>query len=111
MDLPHRAILQKPDPNSGTDSLGARLTQWVSYGPLAVRFRPLNSSERFEAAQRQATTTHIAVCRYASEIAAADNSWRWKWGDRILTLAGKPVNVDEKNEWLQMTCEEGVRQE
>lgn len=107
-ELRYRVILQSP--GGSRDAVGGRLTTWTNVATVYANIRPLNSLEQMRAAQRQASTSHTVTIRYSS-LFAMDASWRVLWGARILVLDGSPVNMGEKNEWLELSCVEGLRSE
>lgn len=107
--LRHRVTLQRP---SGTrDAVGGRVTVPLDVATVWASIETLDGREAFYAAQRQATTTHKVVIRYAPIIAGIDATWRVKYGVRIFTLDEPPRNTREINAELVLMCTEGPRDE
>lgn len=107
-DLPHIVTLQRPATPIRRDDVGERIDEWTDVETVHARVAPLSGREQFLADQIQAATTHTVTVRYSPKNRVADSSWRVKFGTRLFYLDRPPTNLEERNVWLVMNCEEGL---
>lgn len=108
-ELRHLVTLQRP--SGARDAVGGRVTTWDAQGEVHAKIEPIQGRERFYAAQRQASTSHMVTVRYGPETRDIDATWRIKFGTRIFTVDEPPRNTEERNIELVMMCTEGPRDE
>jgi SPP1 family predicted phage head-tail adaptor len=77
--------------------------EWENILTLKAYIKPLSGSERFFAKRMESVITHKIYIRYQNVISAAD---RIEYFGRIFSIKAV-LNMEEKNMWLEMPCEEG----
>jgi SPP1 family predicted phage head-tail adaptor len=104
--LRHRITLQRPGGNR--NAMGERETTWTDVATVCANVEPVSGRQEWLARQEQASTTHTITVRWSSNIASADASWRVKFGERLMPLDKPPIDVDERRQWLEIACTEGL---
>lgn len=102
-DLRHRVTIQQRiavDDGGG----GAAEASWQQFTQAWVGLRPVSARERVHAQHLEHVVTHVATMRYQAGVLA---EMRILYGTRELNIRGV-INIDERNEWLDLLCEEGV---
>lgn len=99
--LRHKIRLQreKLTPDGG----GGWQKEWEEYASVFAYIKPVSGSEALYGMQLQDTITHDIYIRYRTVVAkdvVVYNTRRFN----IVSV----INVDEKNVWLRLRCEEGV---
>lgn len=107
--LNQRVTLQSPA--GSRDALGERVTTWTDVATVWAAIEPLSTRETFAAAQAQSEATHRVTVRYSTTTAAIGPEWRVKFGTRLMPLVGRPRNVREAKDIIELLCSEGMREE
>ena len=107
--LRHSIEIQSPTGDQNT--VGERVTNWSTVDTVRADIEPISVAEQLAAAQRQDSTSHKIRIRWHSSLAAMDASWRVKYGTRIFTIDGPPMNIRERNREVVLMCTEGLRTE
>lgn len=111
--LTHRVTLQSPA--GARDALGERVTTWVDEATVWAAIEPLTFREStsldLAGGQEQAGALTRVTVRHSSQTAGIAPDWRVLYGSRVLVLVQPPRNPGETNEWLELVCSEGLRQE
>lgn len=100
--LRHQVKLQSP--TRTTDAGGGQAISWSTLAELYADVRPKPGSEDFQHGQLQERTQHEVTIRFRSDISTA---YRVLFGSRILNIR-HIQNVNERDRFLILTCEEGV---
>lgn len=99
-ELRHRITIQQL--SRIPDDMGGYEEQWQDVVSLWAKIEPLRGRERFVAQQAQSEVTHRVITRYYSGIKP---QMRVVYGSRSFDIEAV-INVDEKNEWLELQCVE-----
>ncbi|BER92691.1 phage head closure protein [Atrimonas thermophila] len=99
-ELRHRVTIQRL--NRVPDGMGGYEEQWQDVVSLWAKVEPLKGRERFVAQQAQSEVTHRITTRYYSGI---EPQMRVVYRNRNFDIE-VVINVDEKNEWLELQCVE-----
>ena len=67
---------------------------------------PKSGAERVRGMQLEATITHSIFIRYTADIMPTD---RVNFNGRLMQIRAV-INIEERNRWLELACEEGVAQ-
>jgi SPP1 family predicted phage head-tail adaptor len=104
-ELTHELVLEEPGARTPTGG-GGWTQKWrrMLDGVVWAKVRPLRGDERLRAQQAQANVSHEVTIRWRNDV---DASKRFLLeGSRVLKIAGAPVNVDERDDWLVIPCRE-----
>lgn len=101
-ELSHRLTLQFEERSE--DGYGGHIPVWNDVGQVWASVQPISGQEALVARQLQDTVTHKVRMRWRPNVRAA---MRLKWGARIFNIR-EVRNIDERNTWLELRCEEGV---
>ena len=82
---------------------GEVITSPADVATVWAKVRPLTGRETIVARQQEAAVTHEVTIRYSSDVATIAPSYWALWGSNRLDVADV-INVDQRNEWLIMTC-------
>lgn len=86
------------------DGMGNFNTVWINVGdPIWAAIWPTNAKETVQSMQPMGTITHRIRVRHKSVLKA---SWRIKFGHRYFAIVAPPINLNERNEWLDLMCQE-----
>lgn len=88
------------------DGQGGFSTAWTTIHTPNAMIKPVSGGERMRAMQLNATVTHRIYLRYVAGIEA---DMRVKFGDRLFQIR-LALNLEERNRWLELHCEEGAAQ-
>lgn len=88
------------------DEYGGQVSTWVTVWTKKAFVKPVSGYERLRSAQLQASQTHVVYMRWFDGLTAKHQI---KFGDRLFQIRF-PKNVEERNRWLEVTCDEGVAQ-
>jgi SPP1 family predicted phage head-tail adaptor len=92
--------------DGATNAVGVPKKTWTAvYSNIPVEIAPLTSRELTTALQTKTQGTHRIYMRYAPSITS---KCRVTYGSRIFTLTGNPINTEERNIELVLTCQEEV---
>lgn len=106
--LRHRVRLQRP--GGSKDAFAGRVTSWTDVAVVWACVEPLTGRDAVIAAQRQASTSHKVTVRYSLSTAVIAADWRVLYDGRVLVV-DNIINVEERNEVLELFCIEGLREE
>ena len=102
-----RNSIEIQQPTNTPDGQGGHVTTWLTIHPnIMSKIVPVSGGERMRAMQLNATITHRVFLRY---IAGIEANMRVKFGDRLFQIR-LPLNLEERDRWLELHCEEGVAQ-
>ncbi len=100
--LRHKVRLQA-ETRAG-DSQGGDVLTWTDVATMPARVIPVTGRERMFAHRLEASVTHFVYARYRAGVTAKH---RLLFGTRPLNIRAA-INLEERNEWLEMQAEEGV---
>ncbi len=100
--LRHRVALQRR--SEVADAGGGLSLGWTDIAELWAGILPLSGSERVREMRVQPVQNFLIRLRYRGDITPAD---RLLFGQRVLNIRSVR-NVNERNQWLECRCEEGV---
>ncbi len=91
------------------DSLGDSVESWTTLATVWAIMEPKNSREANEQRQLQGRTVHKITIRYRADMNPAQTGTRRRiaYGGRLFNITGV-INPEEDDEFLELTCEEGV---
>ncbi|MFJ5713119.1 phage head closure protein [Neobacillus sp. NPDC093127] len=84
---------------------GHKKDEWNDVCKVWANIKPLQGREYFWAKQVHAELTIKVTIRYRTEILP---SMRIKYGERTLEIIAPPINIDEKNCFLELLCKEVI---
>lgn len=99
--LRHRIVIEQP--TKTRDPYGAEVETWTPFATVWAAVEPLRGREFFAAQQVNAEVTHRVTLRYIPGVIRA---MRVTFKGRILDMVSPPINVDERNQELQLMCVE-----
>lgn len=99
-ELRNLITIQKPA--RAQDSSGSTAETWSTLCTVWAAIRPLKGREYYAANQAQMEITTEITIRYRSDVSAEH---RIIFGNRTFEIK-TVVNIDERNHWLVMMCEE-----
>lgn len=91
--------------------LGERPQSWVNVFPYAVyvSIRGISTREKMRMGAVQMTATHTIGTRFHPDIAGLQaGELRFSYNGRLFNIVGVD-NLDEDDEWLVFTCQEGTQ--
>ncbi len=88
------------------DAGGGRTRAWVDYFLTHAAITPMSGRELRAGGQMQAPMTHRLTLRWAPGLTA---KMRVLFGTRVFNVRAVR-NLDERNRWVELLCEEGVAQ-
>ena len=103
--LRHRIAIEADSVTS--DGGGGLDKPWATPTTVAkvwAAIQPLRGAERLKAQQLEESITHKITIRYRTGISP---SQRVNFKGRIFNIRSV-INVEERNRWLELLCEEGV---
>jgi SPP1 family predicted phage head-tail adaptor len=86
------------------DGGGGWSDTWAEIHNISAYIKPVSGNEVFVAMRIQASITHDIMIRYLDDVKASD---RIVFKERLFNIQSV-INIEERNRWLQMRCEEGV---
>lgn len=95
-------IIQTPTRTS--DEFGGGTVTWATFSTVWSHINPKNAREDFHSKHLEHRVTHEITIRYLSGVLS---NMRISYGSRIFQIKGI-MNVEEKNQFLILKCEEGV---
>ncbi len=101
-DLRERIVLEVKTETQ--DEVGGRVITWSTYVSAWAQITPKSASESFFARHLEHRVTHLVLIRYVTGVTA---SMRVKFGSRYFAIKGVK-NIEEKNQLLELSCEEGA---
>lgn len=97
-----QAVLESPQEVS--DGAGGYSLSWQEEATLWAEMRPLSGKEKVVADKLQASLTHRVVLRYRDGVTP---QMRLQMDGRYFNIR-RVINVEERNEFLELLVEEGV---
>ena len=88
------------------DSIGGSNKAWVTNKTLKAFIKPMSGAETLHSQRLEARLTHRVLIRYVSDILNTD---RINYNGRHFQIRSI-INVEERNLWIELSCEEGVAQ-
>lgn len=93
--LRHVGRIQRRTPGDAGDT-------YTTGDMVAMDVQPIRGMERFRAGEVESELTHLVTMRYPTTASASD---RVLFGERTLELVSV-INVDERNQVIEMTAKE-----
>jgi SPP1 family predicted phage head-tail adaptor len=88
------------------DDIGGNSKIWVTNKNLKAFIKPMTGSERLHNQRLESKLSHRVFIRYISDILNTD---RINYNGRHFQIRAI-INIEERNKWLELHCEEGVAQ-
>ena len=88
------------------DGGGGYTHVWETFAVVWAYIKPLSGNESLVAMQLEASVTHDVIMRHRPDLAPED---RVVYKTRAFHIRSV-INIEERNRWLQLRCEEGVAQ-
>jgi len=102
--LRHLVTIQEEPSESTPDGAGGRTPDWTDVFTDYGNVGPLSGRESVFAAQLEAVTSHRVLLRWREGV---DAGMRVQFGSRLFNIRSV-INVDERDRWLVLFCDEGV---
>lgn len=102
--LRNRIIIER-ETDAPNDSGGQSIV-WSTFKKVKAFIKPKSGTERVRGMQLESPLTHTIVIRYTKDLLTKD---RINYNGRYMQIRAI-VNVEERNRWLELSCEEGVAQ-
>ena len=93
--------IEKPD--TVVDDYGMPSPGWAEVATVPAEVKPITGRERWASDWTANTMTLAVIIRYRDDVKP---NHRIIFGDRVLRVSGPPINLDNKNRTLVITCEE-----
>ncbi len=87
-----------------TDGMGGGTITWANFSTVWSKIEPRSANETFWAKHLEHRVTHKITIRY---LAGVTSEMRIVFGARVFQIKGVR-NLEERNRWLVLDCEEGV---
>lgn len=101
-NLRTRVTIQTP--GQGIDEYGVPTQEtWSDLATVWAEVKPITGRERWASDYTANIATTAVSMRYRDDI---QPNYRVLYGERVLRIAGPPINVDNRNRELVLTCEE-----
>jgi SPP1 family predicted phage head-tail adaptor len=101
--LNKRVTILKQDDSS--NSYGEIENIWIDVVTIWGNVRTLTGRALFQANQVHTETTSKVIIRYRKDIGA---NMRIRFGERILEIIAPPINMNEENRYLELSCKEVI---
>lgn len=88
------------------DGFGGSSHVWVEIKTFRAYIKPVSGSERLHSQRLEASMSHKVFIRYNNDIMPTD---RINYNGRFFQIRAV-INIEERNKWLELVCEEGVAQ-
>ena len=79
---------------------------WSTYKTVKAFIKPKSGTERVRGMKLESPLTHSIFIRYTSDILPTD---RVNFKGRYMQIRAV-INMEERNRWIELACEEGVAQ-
>ena len=79
---------------------------WATHKTMKAFVKPKSGSERVRGMKLESPLTHSVFIRYSADILPCD---RVNFMGRHLQIRAV-INIEERNKWIELSCEEGVAQ-
>ena len=100
--LRHKVSLQRESVTA--DDYGGHLKTWEEYASVWAYVNPRHAREIYTGEKLEHIVIHDIIIRYRQGVESRDRVRLSS--DRVFRIEGV-LNIEEKNEWLQLVCEEG----
>lgn len=100
--LRHKVELQSP--SHATDAGGGAVKTWTTLAHLWAKITPVSNNESVRQGKVQESITHNVTVRFRSDIGT---NYRLLYESRAFNIRGIR-NIDERDRFLLLICEEGV---
>ena len=100
-----QSIIIEEEVKTKNDSGGHDIA-WVTKLTTKAYIKPKSGYERLRGMQLESSVTHDVFIRYVPGVLAKQ---RINFNGRYFQIRA-PLNLEEKNRWYQLLCEEGVAQ-
>lgn len=97
--LRHKLTIQRA--THSADTHGEDVETWSDLVIVRGSIKPVSAKEKFDSDQHKSEITHIVKIRYYAGLTSAD---RLLFNSRVFNFAGEPINKDELNKELEITC-------
>jgi SPP1 family predicted phage head-tail adaptor len=87
------------------NSYGEKENTWNEVDTVWANVLTLTGRALFQANQVHAEVTSKVIIRYRKDI---KSNMRIRYGDRILEIIAPPINMNEANRFLEISCKEVV---
>lgn len=88
------------------DGIGGHVVTWPVVKSLRAFIKPLTGGESLQANRLESKLSHRVFIRYVSDIETID---RINFNGRYFQIRAI-INIEERNRWIELHCEEGVAQ-
>ena len=102
--LRHSIAIER-ETDTPNDSGGQSIV-WATQYTLKAFIKPKSGNERVRGMQLESPLTHSVFIRYIIGILPDD---RINFGGRLFQIRAV-LNIEERNRWIELLCEEGVAQ-
>lgn len=99
------SIIIERETDTPNDSGGQDIV-WATYKSLKAFIKPKSGTERVRGMKLESPLTHSIFIRYTADILPDD---RVNFDGRYMQIRAV-VNIEERNRWIELSCEEGVAQ-
>lgn len=79
---------------------------WVTHKNVKAFIKPKSGTERVRGMKLESPLTHSIMIRYTADVLPTD---RVNFKGRYMQIRAV-INIEERNRWLELACEEGVSQ-
>ncbi len=93
-------------PQEGKDDVGGTKVIWVTLAQVWAEIRPLRGRQFFDAFQTQTELSHKITIRHRTDVSA---KMRVMFGTRTFTIEAPPIDPQERHQYLELMCAEGVK--
>tara|TARA_R110000744_G_scaffold106775_1_gene203156 strand:+ start:3311 stop:3649 length:339 start_codon:yes stop_codon:yes gene_type:complete len=90
----------------GTDAIGGNSQSWATNKSLKAFIKPMSGGEYLHSQRLEARLSHRIYIRYTADILNTD---RVVYNGRNFQIRAI-INIEERNKWIELHCEEGVAQ-
>ena len=85
---------------------GGQNILWSTYKTVKALIKPKSGTERLRGMQLESPLSHSIFIRYTADILTTD---RVNFNGRLMQIRAV-VNMEERNRWIELSCQEGVAQ-
>lgn len=102
--LNKRVTIQKKSVTRAAN--GEEVVTWVTHLIVWAAIAPIRGREFFAAAQLQGAVDYRVTIRYNASVT---RDMRILFGATVLDIVSEPINVNSRNESLELMCVSGIR--
>ncbi|ALC92064.1 hypothetical protein AM500_21395 [Bacillus sp. FJAT-18017] len=96
-------FLKLSDKRNGYGEVVKGADNWKKVATVWANVKPLRGRELYSALQTHSEATTKVTIRYRKDI---DATMKIQYGTKELQLVTPPINIDEKNRFLELVCKE-----